>query len=121
MRFDMDLGRIKVIRKELENENLSWGESAEVEEAFNKLVKAGAVLRDVPDNATIDDMLDELEDNATTVEKTIYEWVKNNFGESEANNPTWSTHDLAKAINKIPVIEGADNSQLGQLLGEVDT
>lgn len=116
----MDLGRIKAFRKEFEDDNLSWGELSEIEQAFSKLVKAGAILRDEPENATIIDMLDELEENATTVEKTIYEWVVSNFGKSAASSLSWSTHDLAKEINKIPVIAGAENSQLGKLLGEVE-
>ena len=32
--------------------------------------------------------------------KIIYEWVKNNFGESEADDPSWSIEDLAEEIAK---------------------
>lgn len=36
-----------------------------------------------------------------TIYKTIYEWVAKNFGESEAEDPSWSikalAHDLAKS------------------------
>lgn len=37
--------------------------------------------------------------------KFLYEWVKNNFGESEADDPSWSiealAHDLANEYVKI--------------------
>lgn len=32
--------------------------------------------------------------------KIIYDWVKNNFGESEADDPSWNIEDLAKEIAK---------------------
>ena len=31
-------------------------------------------------------------------EKTIYEWVKNNFGESEADDPSWNISMLAEEL-----------------------
>lgn len=34
------------------------------------------------------------------IEKIIYEWVKKNFGESEANDPSWSIVELAKELEK---------------------
>lgn len=32
--------------------------------------------------------------------KTIYNWVEDNFGQSEADDPSWSIHDLAEYIEK---------------------
>ncbi len=34
------------------------------------------------------------------IEKIIYEWVKQNFGESEAENPSWSIEALAEELDK---------------------
>lgn len=31
---------------------------------------------------------------------TIYEWVKNNFGESEADDPSWDINALAEELTK---------------------
>lgn len=44
--------------------------------------------------------------------KFIYEWVKKNFGESEADDPSWSiealAHDLAEEYYKIKESEELD-------------
>lgn len=32
--------------------------------------------------------------------KVVYEWVANNFGESEAEDPSWSIEELAKELTK---------------------
>lgn len=32
------------------------------------------------------------------IDKLIYEWVKDNFGESEAKDPSWSIVDLASHL-----------------------
>jgi hypothetical protein len=116
----MDLGRIKDYLERVEQEDFSIGELAEIDTAFRELVASGVSLRDEPENTMCIDQLQELEENASQVEKVIYEWVKRNFGESEANDPSWSTRSLAEEINKVKVIAGADNSSLGFLLGEVD-
>lgn len=34
------------------------------------------------------------------IEKIIYEWVKQNFGESEAEYPSWSIDALAEELTK---------------------
>lgn len=114
----MDLGRIKTLIEEAQTGDLGMSELVEIQEAFDALVKSGVELRDEFDNALTLDMLSELEDHATTVEKVIYEWVVENFGEAEANDPSWSTSQLANRINQIPVILGAEDSKLGFLLGE---
>lgn len=116
----MDLGRIKDFLERVDDEDLSIGELAEIDEAFRDLVESGVELRDLPENAMVRDQLEELEEHAPLVEKTIYAWVLKNFGESEANDPSWSTRALADEINQIPVIFGAEDSKLGFLLGELD-
>jgi len=35
-----------------------------------------------------------------TTEQKIYQWVLNNFGESEANDPSWNIKELAKYIEE---------------------
>lgn len=116
--YSMDLGEIKSLKEAVINEEIGIGEIAKIDQAFNMLVAAGASLRDDPENATTLDKLEELEDHATTVEKVIYDWVERMFGESEAKEPSWSTSLLAKEINQIQVISGAEDSKLGRLLGE---
>lgn len=34
------------------------------------------------------------------LKKFLYEWVKNNFGESEADDPSWNIDDLAHALKE---------------------
>ena len=55
----MDLQRIRELRAELDAEQISYGELAEIESAFEELDPA--TLRDRPENAMAGDMLDELE------------------------------------------------------------
>ena len=35
---------------------------------------------------------------AKLLEKNIHEWVKNNFGQSEADDPSWNIEELAKNL-----------------------
>jgi hypothetical protein len=116
----MDLGRIKDYLERIDDEDLSIGELAEIDEAFRALVASGVELRDDPDNALAKDQLEELEEHAPLIEKEIYRWVVQNFGESEARDPSWSTRSLADHLNQMPVIFGAEDSKLGFLLGELD-
>ncbi|HUG50145.1 MAG TPA: hypothetical protein VLZ78_04025 [Terrimesophilobacter sp.] len=55
----MLLSRIKFLRGELEAEQISMGELAEIESAFEDV--PDSFLSDVRENATASDMLDELE------------------------------------------------------------
>lgn len=112
----MDLGRIYTLQEMLRDEEISLGEISEIQEAFDALVASGVKLNDLPENATAGDMLDELQNNVTPVEVVIYNWVAQNFGESEANEPSWSTFALAAEINKMQVILGADNGTIGHLV-----
>jgi len=97
----MELTRIKYLRGELEDECIDLEELSEIECAFDEIPLNE--LRDLPENAMAVDMLDELESRVSIVEKSIYNWVVEGFGESEANDPSWNIGLLADAINSIPV------------------
>jgi len=112
----MNLSRIQYLRGELEAEEISLEELLEIESAFAAI--PDDELPEPRENAMARDMLNELEDRITTVEKTIYNWVERNFGESEANDPSWDISSLADDINNIQVIFGAEDSTLIKLLGE---
>lgn len=116
----MDLGRIKAYLARVDDEDFAVGELSDIDAAFRELVESGVELRDLPENAMVQDQLEELEEHASTVEKTIYEFFENKHGESYAQHMTWSTRDLAEKINQIPVIFGAEDSKLGFLLGELN-
>ncbi len=60
----MPINRIKYLRQELENERIDLTELAEIESAFCLI--PDSELRDLRENATVSDMLDELEDNVLT-------------------------------------------------------
>lgn len=94
----MDLSRIKQLREALEDENIDLTELAEIEEAFSQI--PDSELRDLRENAMAIDMLDELEARVSPVERVIYEWVADSFGESEANDPSWSIGMLVLEIEE---------------------
>lgn len=112
----MDLGRIKAMKAIDEDESFDLTEIAEIQAAFDELVASGVELRDLPENATVTDMLEELEENASPLEKIIYDYVVDQFGENEAQDPSWSTKALADHLNKVEIILGADNGTIGDLL-----
>ena len=55
----MELSRIKYLREELAGEDIDLLELSEIEVAFKELDPS--TLRDLPENALAEDMLDELE------------------------------------------------------------
>lgn len=93
----MNLSRINYLRKELEAECIDSVELAEIEEAFAEIPDKD--LSDLRENAMACNMLDELEARVSPVERIIYDWVNEHFGESEANEPSWDIKLLAKEIN----------------------
>lgn len=109
----MNISRIKYLRECLEAENIDLLELSEIEEAFKELDPS--TLRDLPENAMAGDMLDELEELISPVEWAIYDWVLENFGDSEANDPSWDIGGLAKSINSMPIA----NETLGELIGRL--
>lgn len=38
------------------------------------------------------------DNTAKTVEHIIYDWVRDNFGDSEAQDPSWNIRELAEAV-----------------------
>ena len=106
----MELTRIIYLKGELENECIATNEISEIEEAFAKV--PDDYLSDERENAMASDMLDVLESRVSTVEREIYDWVFENFGESEANDPSWSIGALSDMINNISV----GKSTLGELI-----
>lgn len=111
----MDISRIMYLRDVNDDESLSYGEIAEIEEAFALI--PDSELRDLRENALASDMLDELEAQVSPIERRIYDWVVEHFGESEANDPGWSISALAEELNDMPVGVGAEERTLGELLG----
>ena len=109
----MNISRIKYLRECLEEENIDLLELSEIEEAFKELDPS--TLRDLPENAMAGDMLDELEELISPVEWAIYDWVLENFGDSEANDPSWDIGGLAESINRMPIA----NETLGELIGRL--
>lgn len=93
----MDISRIKYLRDALDHENIDLEELSEIETAFAEI--PDEELRDLRENATASDMLDELEGRIDPLENSIYEYIVDSFGESEANDPSWSIGNLVAHIN----------------------
>lgn len=53
------------------------------------------------------------------IEKIIYKWVKENFGESEANDPSWNIKALAKYIERKQKEEKKTTKEFAKLI--IDT
>lgn len=94
----MEIGRIKYLREELEQERIDLEELSEIETAFQELVESGFPLRDLPENALAGDMLDELEEAVPPLAWHIYDFVAEHFGTSEADDPSWHITPLAKYL-----------------------
>ena len=112
----MDLSRIITLREALEAENIDLEELSEIEEAFAKI--PDSELSDLRENAMAADMLNELEARVSTIEWKIYDWIFQNFGENEANDPCYAFGDLAEQINNIPISFGAEDRTIGDILEE---
>lgn len=95
----MEIGRIKYLREQLESESIDLMELAEIESAFAEI--PDNKLRDLRENAMATDMLDELESNVSELEWKIYDWVAEHFGDSEADDPSWSIHALAEHLDSL--------------------
>lgn len=110
----MELTRIIYLKGELENECIATNEISEIEEAFAKV--PDDYLSDERENAMASDMLDVLESRVSTIEKTIYDWVFDNFGESEANDPSWNIGSLANELNSLTLERDGEDYKLSYLL-----
>lgn len=94
----MSLSRIKTLREALDEENIDLMELSEIDEAFKELVKSGFPLRDEPENAMASDQLDELEEAVSPLELALYNFILENYGESEANDPCFELGEIANFI-----------------------
>lgn len=92
----LSLHRIKDLREVLESESISYGELAEINDAFLKIPEEE--LPEPRENAMAADQLDELELRVTPLEREIFDWVSASFGESEAMDPSW---DIGALVNHI--------------------
>ena len=94
----MDISRIKLLRKCLDNEDISTAELSEIEEAFNEI--PDDELRDERENALACDMLDEIEARLPELQTIIYDYILENYGESEANDPCYAIGPMVDYINE---------------------
>lgn len=110
----MDLSRIKYLRDALDNENIDLLELSEIETAFAEIPDSD--LSEARENAMATDMLDELETRLGPIEVSIYEYVEEHYGESEANDPSWAIGPLAEYLGGIPVMVNGKEIKLRELL-----
>ena len=94
----MSLARIKQLREALEEENIDLSELSEIDEAFKELVASGFELRDEPENAMATDQLDELEEAVSPLEREIFGYILENYGENEAMDPCYNMGEIANFI-----------------------
>jgi hypothetical protein len=92
----MSLARIKYLRECLEEEYIDLTEIAEIEEAFAQF--PDDQLRDLRENATAEDMLDELETLVSPLERDLHTWVGEHFGDSEEREPSYDLGAMANFI-----------------------
>lgn len=91
----LEIGQIKSLREQLEEENIDLEGLSMIDEAFDELVASGAELRDLPENAMAADKLDEIEDAIPEMAWIIYDYVVAGFGDNEADDPSWYITPLA--------------------------
>lgn len=94
----LSINRIKSLREALEAEDISTGELIEINEAFMQIPEEE--LPEPRENAMAEDQLNELEARVSPLEWSIYDFVVTNFGESEANDPSWDIGALANHLEK---------------------
>lgn len=94
----MSLARIKTLRETLDEENIDLMELSEIDEAFKELVASGFELRDLPENAMASDQLDELEEAVGPLEVAIFDYILENYGESEALDPCYNMGEIVNFI-----------------------
>lgn len=92
----LSLHRIKDLREVIEAEEISYGELAEINDAFLEIPEEE--LPEPRENAMASDQLDELEQRVTPLEREIFNWVAEHFGENEAMYPSWDIGALTNHI-----------------------
>lgn len=94
----MDISRIKVLRECLDDEYISTEELSEIEEEFNQI--PDCELRDERENALASDMLDEIEARLPKLQTIIYNYIVENYGQSEADDPCYAIGPMVAHINE---------------------
>lgn len=94
----LDISRLKYLREELDNECIDLMELSELEEAFKTI--PDNELRDLRENATASDMIDELEDRLPELQKILYNYIEEHYGENEAKDPCYSIGPMVDYIIK---------------------
>lgn len=92
----MSLNRIKQMRATLEAEDISYGELAELNDAFLQIPESE--LPEPRENAMAADQLDELEQRVTPLELCLYEFISENFGHNEADDPCYDLGEIANHL-----------------------
>lgn len=110
----MDISRMMYLRGELEAEMIDLEELSEIEVAFSEI--PDDELPEARENAMASDMLDVLETRVGPLERGIYEYVTDHYGESEANDPSWAIGPLAEYLGQTPVGVGAEEVKLDDIL-----
>lgn len=96
--MSLSLARIRTLRQDLEAEMIDTADMSEIDSAFRELVASGAPLRDVPENAMVADQLDELEDAVSPLERELFDYIEENYGESEALDPCYDMGSMVAFI-----------------------
>ena len=94
----MSLARIRTLREALEEENIDLSGLSEIDEAFKELVASGFELRDEPENAMAADQLDELEEAVSPLERELFDYISENYGENEAMDPCYNMGEICNFI-----------------------
>jgi hypothetical protein len=97
--MSLSLARIKYLREELERTDepgIDLEELSEIEEAFKDF--PDDQLRDLRENAMASDMLDELETLVSPLEIALFEYIEENYGESEALDPCYDMGSMVGFI-----------------------
>ena len=94
----LSLSRIITLRAELEGECIDTGGIIDINEAFLQIPESE--LPEPRENAMAGDQLDELEQRVSPLERSIYNFILENFGESEANDPCFDLGEIANHIEE---------------------
>lgn len=79
----LEIGQIKQFREDLEDETIDLESLSLIDEAFQELVDSGADLRDLPENASASDKLDEIAAAIPDLAYIMYDYVDQNFGDAD--------------------------------------
>lgn len=94
----MSLARIRELRESLEAESIDLVELSEIQEAYHHWANQSTTLSEDPDNAMAADMLNELEADCPDLEFELFDYIKENYGESEALDPCYNMGEMVAFI-----------------------